>query len=135
MNQGIMMVEPDRTVAVCNKRAMHMLDLPPALMERHPTFDEVVAHQRAMNDFSEASTPPWVGAADLAGSPLTYERKRPNGRIIEIQSVPLANGRLVRTYTDITESLLSAEGVRYLAHHDDLPRLVNRVVLVRRLET
>ena len=134
MNQGIMMIQADRTVAVCNKRAMQMLDLPPGLMERHPSFDEVVQYQRSMNEFASEDTPPWVGAAKLVGQPLTYERKRPNGRILEIQSVPLTSGGMVRTYTDITERRISEERVRYFAHHDDLTKLVNRVVFQQRVQ-
>ncbi len=134
MNQGIMMIQADRTVAVCNERAMQMLDLPSQLMQRHPSFDEVVEHQRSLNEFAGADTPPWAGRGDPSKSPLTYERQRPNGRILEIQSVPLTNGGMVRTYTDITERRISEERVRYFAHHDDLTKLVNRVVFQQRLE-
>ncbi len=134
MNQGIMMIEADRTVAVCNKRAMQMLDLPAALMERHPSFDAVTAHQQSINEFAGQETPSWLGIGDLQNNPFMYERKRPNGRILEVQSVPLHTGGLVRTYTDITERRASEEQVRYFAHHDDLTKLVNRVVFQQRLE-
>ncbi|GAC1337506.1 MAG: EAL domain-containing protein [Acetobacteraceae bacterium] len=134
MNQGIMMIGPDRNVAVCNERAMQMLDLPASLMERRPSFDEVVEYQRSMQEFSDQDTPPWAGVANLLLSPLTYERKRPNGRILEFESVPLGNGGLVRTYTDITDRRVSEERVRYFAHHDDLTKLVNRVVFQQRLQ-
>ncbi len=134
MNQGIMMIEPDRTVAVCNKRAMAMLDLPASLLAGRPSFDEVVEHQRRIKEFAEEDNPPWAGRADLQISPLTYERRRPNGRIIEIQSVPLSNGGVVRTYTDVTERRTSEERIRYFAHHDDLTKLVNRMMFQQRLQ-
>jgi len=134
MNQGIMMIEADRTVAVCNKRAMQMLDLPAELMESRPSFSAVTAHQQSINEFKAQDTPSWVGLGELQGNPITYERKRPNGRILEIQSVPLVTGGMVRTYTDITERRVSEEKVRYFAHHDGLTKLVNRVVFQQRLE-
>ncbi len=134
MSQGIMMVDADRTVAVCNSRVMQMLDLPAKLMDRRPSFDEVVAHQSAMEEFRHMDTPPGAGLGRLPDKPFTYERTRPNGRILEIQSVPLATGGMVRTYTDITERRNSEEQIRYFAHHDDMTKLVNRVVFQERLE-
>lgn len=133
MNQGIMMVRRDRRVAVFNKRVMQMLDLPAALMNGHPTFDEVVAHQHSIAEFVGNDPSSRVGRAEVAGAPLVYERKRPDGRILEIQSVPLASGGMVRTYTDVTERRLSEDKVRYFAHHDDLTKLVNRLVFQERL--
>jgi diguanylate cyclase (GGDEF)-like protein len=134
MNQGIIMVDANGTVAVCNSLAIDMLGLPADLMESRPTFQAMVAHQHVMGEFSHGAMPPWVGKAELSDKPLIYERTRPNGRILEIQSVPLAAGGMVRTYTDITERRVSEEQVRYLAHHDSLTRLVNRAVFQQRLE-
>ncbi len=134
MSQGIMMVDADRTVAVCNTRVMQMLDLPATLMDRRPSFDEVVAHQNATEEFRHIDKPPGAGMGRLPDKPFTYERTRPNGRILEIQSVPLATGGMVRTYSDITERRNSEEQIRYFAHHDDMTKLVNRVVFQERLE-
>ncbi|MEJ1977088.1 MAG: EAL domain-containing protein [Acetobacteraceae bacterium] len=136
MDQGLMMVRADRVVAVCNRRAMQMLDLPPEFIESRPLFDAVVAYQQAQNDFvlSESTTPAFVGLANVLDYAHTYERKRPNGQILEIQSVPLEGGGMVRTYTDITLRRQSEEQILYFAHYDDLTKLVNRVVFQERLQ-
>ncbi len=105
MDQGIMMVTADRIVAVCNRRAMEMLDLPPALMAARPSFADVVAYQWQTDEF--AGTPPdikdFIRAGGILDHPHVYERRRPNGRMLEIRSMPLPGGGVVRTYTDITE--------------------------------
>ena len=105
MDQGIMMVTADRIVAVCNRRAMEMLDLPPALMDTKPSFGNVVAYQWQAGEFE--GTPPdikdFIHAGGILDHPHVYERRRPNGRMLEIRSMPLPGGGVVRTYTDITE--------------------------------
>ena len=133
MNQGIMMVDGDQRVAVCNARAVQMLDLPPDVMSGAYPFEDVVAHQHAIGEFSGGNNPAWLCTAGLLDTPLVYERTRPNGTVLEIQSVILASGGMVRTYSDITERRRSEERVRYFAHHDDLTKLVNRVVFQERL--
>ena len=45
----------------------------------------------------------FVLAGGISEEPQSYERQRPNGTMLEIRSVPLADGGAVRTYTDITE--------------------------------
>jgi diguanylate cyclase (GGDEF)-like protein len=137
MDQGLMMVTADRLVAVCNLRAMEMLDLPPELFEKPMRFDDLIAYQKAQNEFvlSDNTTPPYVGLGAVLDHAHTYERKRPNGQILEVQSIPLMGGGMVRTYSDITLRRQSEEKIVYFAHYDDLTKLVNRVVFQERLQT
>ena len=105
LEQGVMMVNADRVVEVCNRKAIELLDLPAELMASKPTFAQVLAHQWATDEFSH--TPEdlqrFVRAGGILDQPQSYERKRPNGRMLEIQSVPLEGGGVLRTYTDVTE--------------------------------
>ncbi|WP_018260357.1 ATP-binding protein [Methylobacterium sp. WSM2598] len=104
MDQGLMMIDADDRVQVCNRRALELLDLPPAFMARKPTFTAVRNHQLAHNEFahSDEAFRTWVATAGLEPREHTYERERPNGTVLEIRTVPLAGGGAVRTYTDIT---------------------------------
>jgi len=105
MDQGIMMITADRKVVAWNARTAVLLDLPEALLAREPHFDEVQAYQWQINEFSQ--TPEELKAAIQAGGmlevPHLYERRRPNGRVLEVRSVPMPDGGIVRTYTDITD--------------------------------
>ncbi|MBV8653537.1 MAG: PAS-domain containing protein [Alphaproteobacteria bacterium] len=104
MDQGLMVVSADRTVPLCNARAIELLSLPPELMARQPRFDEVLEHQFRSGEFqqSEESFRAWVRAGGVSDDRQIYERERPNGVVLEIRTVPLAGGGGVRTYTDIT---------------------------------
>ncbi|CAM5793903.1 PAS-domain containing protein [Rhizobacter fulvus] len=128
MEQGVMMVNAERIVEVCNRRAMELLDLPPALMASRPTFTAVLEHQWQHDEF--AHTPDdilqFVRAGGILDRPHRYDRPRPDGRIIEVQSVPIDGGGVLRTYTDITERKRAEDQVRHVARHDGLTSLVNR---------
>lgn len=135
IDQGIMMVNADRVVAVCNQRAIEMLGLPAALMARRPRFEEVLAFQWETGEFAytEEAVKDFVRAGGILDTPHVYERRRPNGRVIEVRSQPLSGGGVVRTYSDITERKAAEERVLYVARHDGLTRLANRAVLQEHL--
>ncbi len=128
MEQGVMMVNAERIVEVCNRRAMELLDLPADLMASRPSFEAVLEHQWKTNEF--VRTPGDIQAFVRAGGILDqahrYDRPRPDGRVIEVQSVPIDGGGVLRTYTDITERKRAEERVRHVARHDGLTSLVNR---------
>jgi diguanylate cyclase (GGDEF)-like protein len=135
MDQGLMMVDAAGIVVVCNGRAMQLLDLPPALMASRPTFVDVLSYQWQTNlsGREEGSFKDFVHARTV-NRPRAQELRRPDGRILEVRSTPLAEGGDVRTYTDITIRKAAEDQIRYLAHHDDLTRLVNRAVFHQRLQ-
>jgi diguanylate cyclase (GGDEF)-like protein len=136
MDQGLMMVGADGRVEICNHRAEGMLDLPAEMMARRPLFQEVLDFQMTQDEFSATDTRlrGQIHAGGLMSMPQTYERQRPCGIVLEVRSVPLAGGGVVRTFTDITERKRSEERVRFLAHHDGLTRLLNRSRIGDRLD-
>jgi signal transduction histidine kinase/DNA-binding response OmpR family regulator/HPt (histidine-containing phosphotransfer) domain-containing protein len=103
MAQGIMVVDANRMVALCNRRAIEIMELPEELMASHPRFDDVLAYQSREQEYGHDETLKEIvrlgGALD---QPRTRERRRPNGRMIEFRNVPLPGGGAVRTFTDIT---------------------------------
>lgn len=135
MQQGVVMVNAARVVEVCNRRAIELLDLPPELMATRPTFEQVLAYQWSVDEF--AASPPelqdFVRGGGILDQPHCYDRLRPNGRVIEVHSVPIDGGGVLRTYTDITERKQQEALLRHVASHDALTALANRAVLMERL--
>jgi diguanylate cyclase (GGDEF)-like protein len=125
MNQGLTVTDARGYVAVCNRRAMEMLDLPAAMMTAHPHTVDVIDFQTRQGEFAVTDAAP-IDPALLFGNQATYERRRPNGTVIEIHSVPLPDGGMVRTFTDITARTTAAEMLGIAASQDQLTGLANR---------
>lgn len=128
MEQGIMMVNAQRVVEVCNRRAIELLGLPEELMASKPSFEAVLAHQWASDEFrcTPQDIQDFVRSGGILDRAHCYDRQRPDGRVIEVRSVPIEGGGVLRTYTDVTERTRSEERVRHAARHDGLTSLVNR---------
>jgi PAS domain S-box-containing protein len=110
MGQGILMVAPDLTVAVMNRRLKELLDLPDAFFERPTGFLEIVRWQRDAGEFGtggcmvgDEEVRSHLTKTDLTTMPKVYTRQRPNGMTLEIRTTALPTGGWVRTYTDITD--------------------------------
>ena len=63
MEQGVMMVNPEQVVEVCNRRAIELLDLPAGLMASRPRFAQVLEYQWSTDEF--AHTPEAVSYTHL----------------------------------------------------------------------
>lgn len=105
MDQGLIVVDANGTVPICNRRALELLSLPQDLMQTRPHMDIVRAHQLESGDFENVPS-------DERGAAITrafafkqdiYERTRPNGTVIEVRTSPINGGGFVRTYTDVSE--------------------------------
>jgi diguanylate cyclase (GGDEF)-like protein len=141
MDQGLMMVDAQGVVAVYNARAIDLLDLPPDLMAERPLLAELAALQAGdgilalMDEALQMPTRADDPEAPLTPSPLqSGEHLMANGRIVEMRCVPLAAGGVVATFDDITARRHAEQQVAFMARHDGLTRLPNRVAFVERLE-
>jgi diguanylate cyclase (GGDEF)-like protein len=104
---------------------MEILQLPAELMAGHPSFDAVVEFQVKQGEFVVSEGAP-IDIAAPAANRATFERRRPNGTVMEVRSVAMPGGGLVRTYTDITTRATAEEMLSHVASHDQLTGLANR---------
>lgn len=132
ISQGIILVRPDMSIPVINRRTIELLGLPERWQRRPPSFDRMVAHLEAHGEFDHEPAPVGV-LPDLGthgetreGAQWLYERKRPDGTVLEVRTTVLTDGGFVRTLTDITHRRKAQAEVNRLALEDVLTGLANR---------
>jgi diguanylate cyclase (GGDEF)-like protein len=137
MDQGLLMVDENSSVRICNARAMDLLGLPAELMLARPNFRDVLTYQLAAGEFDDVADHLKQQQAfdkELLARQSMYERERPNGTILEVRTTPLPTGGAVRTYTDLTERKLAERRILHTARHDLLTDLPNRLLFRERLD-
>ena len=108
ISQGILMVDREGRIAVLNRRAMVLLDLPERLGRPGTPFRDVVTWQLGRGEFGPPETvdPAFlrtIMSFEISPEYQHYERTRADGRVLEVRTEILLDGGAVRTYTDITD--------------------------------
>jgi diguanylate cyclase (GGDEF)-like protein len=135
---GIGLFDRDLRLLVCNQRAKTLLDLPAHLFsDGHPRLEDLLRFNAGRGEYGPGDAEEQVAqrlalAADR--QPYEFQRERPNGTVLDVRGVPLHDGSFLTTYMDITERHRSEAKIAFMARHDALTGLPNRVVLRERLD-
>jgi diguanylate cyclase (GGDEF)-like protein len=130
VTQGIMMIDAAGAVSVLNLRAMELLrlpEMPSSTALAKPAMERLLRTARP-----PGSAPYEIPAPSRAGVEI-LETSTPDGLIIEVRVTSLEESSVVYTMTDITDQHKFQSRIRYLAHHDVLTDLPNRVLLEERM--
>lgn len=135
---GIGFFDRDLRVALCNDRAKTILDLPEHFfVDGPPLLEDLLRFNALRGEYGPGDTEEQVAAKlALAKDQTTYhfERMRPDGTVLDVRGMPIANGGFITTYMDITERHRSEVKIAHMARHDALTGLANRLLLNERLQ-
>ena len=105
MGDGVAMFDETQHLVAWNRNFQVILDVPDDIIARRQTFSEYVRYLADRGEYGpEADRDEQVRRLiEQVGQSRTYERIRPDGRVIEIRRNPVSGGGFVLIYADITE--------------------------------
>jgi diguanylate cyclase (GGDEF)-like protein len=136
MPQGLIMIDDKLRLIVCNATYAQMYGLPAELTQPGTSLRSILGH-RAKHGTAA------IGAKDFVEEKLaqaaqvktiTLEQQLEDGRIISVIKAPLGTGGSITIHMDVTEKRNSEKKIAFLAHHDALTGLANRVQLREHIE-
>ena len=136
MPQGLTMFDDKQRLIICNEKFAAMYRLSAELTRPGTPLRDILEH-RIRNGTCSIHTEDFVeeGLA-LASRPITInlEHQLQDGRAIALNKAPLSTGGAVIIHMDVTEKRNSDNRIAFLAHHDALTGLANRVQLREQIE-
>jgi diguanylate cyclase (GGDEF)-like protein len=137
MSQGLCFFDAGHRLIVCNDRYVDMYDLPRDRVGPGTALAEIVDMRFEAGSFPAMTRDEylhWRANVAISHEPTDSVVELKNGRTFKIRHRPMPDGGWVATHEDITEQRRSEVKIEYMAHHDALTDLANRVLLNERLE-
>jgi Na+/proline symporter/signal transduction histidine kinase len=116
VRQGFCVFDAELRVQLWNPQFLRLNDLPPELIRVGAPLAEIVGFNEARGEYGQHGEfdsllarrldPARRGRADV------YERRRPDGTMLEVATNPLPSGGFVAVYTDVTERQRAAAELR-----------------------
>ena len=138
MSQGLCLYDAEQRLKVVNRRFCEIFRLAPELVTPGLTFREVLALSVAVGNYPGESVADLLRATDeKAGQGDSLEtqfHEISHGKIIAVSRRIMADGGWVTTYEDVSERRRAEAQIVFMAQHDALTGLPNRVLFSERVE-
>jgi Na+/proline symporter/signal transduction histidine kinase/CheY-like chemotaxis protein len=111
VSQGICVFDRDFRVATWNKRFLVLCGLPDDLVRVGMPLGDLVRFNLERGEYRSEDVQTLAFSQDVTSTrwPYKYERRRPDGTVLEICFTRMPDGGFVATYADVTERHLAAE--------------------------
>jgi diguanylate cyclase (GGDEF)-like protein len=136
ITHGVCSFDRAQRLLVWNRRYIEIYNLPPGAACVGRSFEEILGYRLAAGtiDVAPADVLARLVALGAANQPSSQVMTLKNGRVVVIHYQPMPDGGWVATHEDVTERQKAEASIAFLAQHDALTRLANRVLFNERLE-
>lgn len=110
LDQGISVFDHELRMVAWNERMMELLEFPTGLMVPNQHIEAFFRFNAERGEYGKGDIDTLVAERVALATNFeshVFERRRPDGTIIEIRGNPMDNGGFVTTYTDVTEQRLT----------------------------
>lgn len=142
MLRGISMFDAEQKLVMCNSHYRDVYGLPETLTQPGTDFADILRFDTEQRH--DCGTENALGLAEnwlsehqaklASGETFSDIQHLADGRILKVTFQPLSSGGWVDTQEDITERHKAEDRIKYLALHDVLTGLANRMALQQHLE-
>lgn len=135
--QGVCFFDRDRRLRLWNRRFAEIYGLAPDAIRSGASLQEIIQQRYAAGTTPEIPVEAYLARQELViaeGKRKAFVAELKNGRVLAICYQPMPDGGWVSTHEDITERYEAEANVVFMAHHDALTKLPNRVLFKERME-
>jgi diguanylate cyclase (GGDEF)-like protein len=136
MSQALCMVDADQRLIVCNVRFLELFGLSPGVVRPGTQVADVFRAMAAIGRYDQGLIEAVRGqqqALVCTHNSDHFLQELPNGPALKVSHQPMVGGGWVATYEDVTEHRRAEARIHFMAHHDSLTNLPNRVLFHNRM--
>jgi diguanylate cyclase (GGDEF)-like protein len=137
MSQALCMVDGNKRLIVCNVRFLELFGLSSGVVQPSTQVTDIFRAMGAAGRYD----PGLIEAIQMeqqalvfAHQPGSFLREIHEGAALAVSHQPMAGGGWVATYEDVTERRHAEARIQFMAHHDALTSLPNRVLFHDKME-
>lgn len=137
MSQGLAMFDAQQRLVVCNDEYIAIYQWAERFVQPGMTLQEIL-QDRVRSGLMSNESLDGIGQTAAAGTGdgknAAFYCQLNDGRCIAVVARPMLDGGTVTTHEDVTERRRAETQIAYMAHHDALTGLANRILLRERIQ-
>jgi diguanylate cyclase (GGDEF)-like protein len=137
MSQGLAMFDAQQRLVVCNDEYIAIYAWAEGFLQPGMTLREILqdrVRSGLMSNDSLDGIRETAAAGTGDGKKGAFDCQLNDGRCIAVVARPMLDGGTVTTHEDVTERRRAETQIAYMAHHDALTGLANRILLRERIQ-